>query len=227
MKSFYSFLLAFLLFSLQILPLAQAQTREISCKVVGISDGDTLTCLQDRKPLKVRLLHIDAPESGQPDGKNAKQALAALAFKKQVQLHATGYDKYGRLLAEVYEGSQNINLTLVQQGWAWAYVQTKPLYKEAELIAKNKRIGLWQNPYPVSPSEWRKLKRTNVEQQAQTITDNSTLAACKAKLSCAKFQDFNAAYRYFKQCNAQYMDGNGDGIPCNRLYRKMQAEQSK
>lgn len=204
--------------------------REIACKVVGISDGDTLTCLQDRKQIKVRLLHIDAPESSQPFGNRAKQSLATLVFKKQVILKASGYDKYGRLLAEVYENGNNINLQLVQQGMAWAYVKTQPIYLQAQEKAKAQRIGLWQDSNPISPAEWRKVKGTgynnhNNAPQAVEKPQSFTNITCQAKLSCAKFRDFETANRYFQQCNARYMDGNNDGIPCNKLYRKMMSGQ--
>ena len=95
----------FLFIFIQISPLVYATNeREFQCKVIGISDGDTLTCLKDRTPIKVRLKHIDVPESSQPYGNRAKQALANLVFKKQVTLRTSGYDKYQRLLAVVYEG---------------------------------------------------------------------------------------------------------------------------
>ncbi|MDY6215530.1 thermonuclease family protein [Actinobacillus porcinus] len=78
-------------FSLCILPLTELQARQLQCKVVGINDGDTLICLHKRTQLKVRLQYIDAPESAQPFGNRAKQSLAQLAFKKEVELEITGY----------------------------------------------------------------------------------------------------------------------------------------
>ena len=135
------FFLLSLLFFWQISPLVIAKTeRTIGCKVVGISDGDTLTCLQNRTELKVRLLYIDAPESSQPFGNKAKQALSNLAFKKQVTLQSTGYDKYGRVLAVVYDHNTNVNLKLVEQGMAWAYRQTQSIYEQ--LKSKRKIVEL-------------------------------------------------------------------------------------
>ncbi len=49
-----------------------------SMTVVGITDGDTLTVLHDKKPIKVRHSAIDAPEHNQPYGMQAKQALSDL-----------------------------------------------------------------------------------------------------------------------------------------------------
>ena len=64
-----------LLATLLFLSFAHAETFQ--CKVVGVTDGDTITCLTDQKEqIKVRLYQIDAPESGQVYGQKAKQALS-------------------------------------------------------------------------------------------------------------------------------------------------------
>ena len=56
-------------------------------KVVGITDGDTLTLLTpENRQIKVRLAEIDTPERGQPWGTRAKQALSDLAFGKQARI---------------------------------------------------------------------------------------------------------------------------------------------
>ncbi len=55
-------------------PLAAA---EYIGKVIAVSDGDTLTILTaEKQQVKVRLGEIDTPESGQPYGARAKQALS-------------------------------------------------------------------------------------------------------------------------------------------------------
>lgn len=203
--------------------LLHAQTREIHCRVVGVSDGDTLTCLLDRKQIKVRLLYIDAPESAQPFGNRAKQALSSMVFKRRVTLKSNGYDRYQRLLAEVFdERGRNVNLALVQQGMAWAYSQTLPIYRQAEQQARQQRRGLWQDKNPINPYEWRKQKSgTNAPLSAPSHAQHTV--DCRVQLSCKQIGNYLLAQQYFQQCGWKTLDGNNDGIPCNKLYRQYQA----
>lgn len=134
---------------------------EISCKVVAVSDGDTIRCLTtDKKQLKVRLNQIDAPESKQDFGTRSKQALSDLIFGKDVIIKSTGIDRYKRTLGIIYEGDMNINLAMVKSGMAWAYTQyaDDQAYFDAEKEAKNKKVGLWSQGNPTAPWEWRKTK---------------------------------------------------------------------
>ena len=99
---------------------------EYNGQVVGISDGDTLTLLVPDdarfKQVKVRLGKIDTPESKQPYGERAKQALSDLAFGKPARVVETT-DKYGRTVGRVYVGAVDVNAELVKQGAAWVYRQ--------------------------------------------------------------------------------------------------------
>ena len=99
-------------------------------KVVKIADGDTLTMLVGKTQVKVRLEGIDTPERGQPFGWKAGQSLAKKVFGKVVQVDDLGKDRYGRTLGTVRLGKRNINLELVQDGWAWWYRKYAPKNKE-------------------------------------------------------------------------------------------------
>lgn len=134
---------------------------DFSGKVVGISDGDTITVLRDKTPVKIRLAEIDAPESAQPFGNRAKQALSDLVFGKVVRVEERGQDKYRRTLATIYVDDLNVNAEMVRLGMAWVYRKHAPkksdLYRiEAE--AKLARRGLWADSDPVPPWDWRSIK---------------------------------------------------------------------
>jgi endonuclease YncB( thermonuclease family) len=102
MKSLPRFLVALLM-----LAVAQvAVAGEITGRVVGIADGDTLTVLDAaRQQTRVRLAEIDAPESHQPYGSRAKQALSDLAFGKSVRVVVQDTDRYGRTVGRIYAES--------------------------------------------------------------------------------------------------------------------------
>jgi endonuclease YncB( thermonuclease family) len=70
-----------ILFALSLSAAAQQQT--ITGKVVGVSDGDTITVLDaSNNQHKIRLDGIDAPESSRDFGSRAKQSLSDLVFGK-------------------------------------------------------------------------------------------------------------------------------------------------
>ena len=130
-------------------------------KVVKIADGDTLTLLVDNEQHRIRLSDIDTPERKQPFGARAKQALSELAFGKQARVVKVTVDRYGRIVGRVYVGDLNVNLELVAQGFAWVY---RKYSDDAELLkfeaeAKRKGLGLWANPNPIPPWEWRRGRR--------------------------------------------------------------------
>lgn len=73
---------AFLLLTLLCSHIACA-AEGFPARVVGVTDGDTLTVLTgEKRQVKIRLAGIDAPESGQNFGQKAKQAASELAFGK-------------------------------------------------------------------------------------------------------------------------------------------------
>ncbi len=139
-------------------------TNAITCRIVGISDGDTATCLDAQKQqLKIRFAQIDAPEKGQDFGQAAKKQLSELIFDKQVTLAVHDKDRYGRTVAEVFVDGKNINKQMVATGYAWAYraYMTDSDYLLLETQAKSQGIGLWSAPNPIYPEDYRKAKKTN------------------------------------------------------------------
>lgn len=140
--------------------LAHCAYAETSGKVVGISDGDTLTVLTERQQVKVRLAEIDAPERGQPFGNRSKQSLSGLCFDKTAKLDDKGKDRYGRTLARVYCDGIDANAEQVRRGMAWVYdryVTDRGLYLIQD-EAKAAKRGLWADTEPMPPWEWRRMR---------------------------------------------------------------------
>jgi micrococcal nuclease len=131
-------------------------------RVVGVHDGDTITCLTpDKEQVKVRLDAIDAPELGQPFGQASKKALSEKIFGKDVVVLPKMKDKYGRTIGHVMVGGRDVNLELLEEGMAWHYEQydhNKRL-REAEQSARAAKRGLWQDRDPVPPWDYRKEHR--------------------------------------------------------------------
>ena len=136
---------------------------DFSGPVVSILDGDTLEVLYNQHPERIRLSGIDCPEKGQAYGNNAKHAASALAFGKQVTLQTHGKDKYGRTLGDVLlPDGMNVNHALVKDGACWWYRKYAPadtVLEELERSAREAKKGLWADPQPVPPWEWRKRNR--------------------------------------------------------------------
>jgi micrococcal nuclease len=131
-------------------------------KVIGVTDGDTITVLHDGHPEVLRLNGIDAPEKGQAFGTRAKQFTSALAFGQVVDVLVRDVDRYGRTVADVVlPDGRRLNLEIVRAGFGWwfrRYSQDATL-ASAEAEARTARRGLWADAAPVAPWEWRQARR--------------------------------------------------------------------
>ena len=138
-------------------------SAEMTASVVSVLDGDTIEVRHVQQPERIRLRGIDCPEKGQPFGKNAKQVTAHLVFGKTVTLEPHGKDKYGRTIAEVLlPDGTNVNQELVKAGWCWwyrKYALGDNVLKQLEQEARAAQKGLWADPSPIPPWEWRKRSK--------------------------------------------------------------------
>lgn len=140
----------------------EAGAAEFSGKVVSVHDGDTLTVLVDRRQVKVRLAEIDAPELGQPFGTRSRQSLAGICHQKQATVAPAGRDRYGRTIpGEIACNGVPAGPEQVRRGMAWVFVRYapkgSPLYG-LQTEAQSTRQGLWADPQPVPPWEWRRRR---------------------------------------------------------------------
>lgn len=140
---------------------SHVQADDLQGKVVGVLDGDTIEVLDAaKKPRRIRLAEIDAPEKAQAFGQRSKQALSDLCFAKQARVRIVDQDRYGRAVGRVFCEGQDANLSQVRQGMAWAYERyaKDPAILAAEREARAARRGLWADPNPVPPWQWRRQR---------------------------------------------------------------------
>lgn len=207
-------------------------------QVVRVKDGDSLVVASGGQQVDVRLANIDAPEHGQRRGDEARARLRALVEGKDVELHLRGGDAYRRIVAHVFVDGLDVNATMVSSGLAWvarAY-DPGPQLVRLEDQARAARRGLWADAQPMPPWEWRKACRVNGSQpqcrsQAgraparPTVLRPRTRSAiaamrlprvqCGTKRYCRDMTSCAEAVAFLRQCDLP-MDGDDDGIPCER-----------
>jgi endonuclease YncB( thermonuclease family) len=130
-------------------------------------DGDSLR----KDGAEYRLMAIDAPELNQRCakasgklyncGRDAKEALRRLTFGRALACRVTDRDRYGREVAECFDGSLNINAEMVRLGWAVAYRRHGVFFVPQENEARAARRGLWQGHFD-APEDWRAQQRNNL-----------------------------------------------------------------
>jgi endonuclease YncB( thermonuclease family) len=179
---------------IRIIALAMVVTLSPAClantitgRVIGVSDGDTITVLdKSNQQHIVRLAGIDAPEKSQPHGQRAKENLAKLVYGKQVILDGRKRDRYQRLVAKVNVGIIDINLEQVKSGFAWHYKEyakeqsklDRDNYANAHDSARQRGMGLWSDRSAIAPWDWRKTGRASHRQTQETN------CPCSSKMIC-------------------------------------------
>ncbi len=153
-----SFLSALLIF---LIPLTSFAWKG---RVVGVSDGDTITVLHHGHGEKIRLFGIDCPEKRQAFGKRAKQFTSSLVFRKKVSVIPVAKDRYGRTVALVSVGDVSLNEELVRNGYAWVYTRYChrsfcSRWRKLEEEARELRLGLWANKHCIAPWKYRHFKK--------------------------------------------------------------------
>jgi endonuclease YncB( thermonuclease family) len=130
-------------------------------EVVGVADGDTITVLRDRTPVKIRLYGIDCPERRQAFGKKAKQFTSALVFRKRVKVKPVTQDRYGRTVAWVFVDGKNLCEELVGHGLAWHYKKysSDRNLGKLEIQARKRKEGLWSDPHAIAPWKFRRARK--------------------------------------------------------------------
>lgn len=137
---------------------------ENSGRVVKVKDGDSLVLLEaGNRETEIRLAHVDAPERGQPYNRVAREFLESLVAGNTVTYRVyEPEDRYGRVVAEVFvNDTLLVNKEMVRNGYAWHFRRYSDdrSYGRLEKQARQAGLGLWQEPDPVAPWEYRAEKR--------------------------------------------------------------------
>jgi endonuclease YncB( thermonuclease family) len=137
-------------------------------KVIGVTDGDTVTLLDAQKNQhKIRLHGIDAPEKAQAFGNKSKQSLHEMVHGKEVFVDVQKKDKYGRSVGKILVNHTDACLEQIKRGMAWHYKQhaseqspeDRDVYAQAESTARAQSLGLWKDKTPTPPWEFRKQNK--------------------------------------------------------------------
>jgi len=133
--------------------------------VTGVADGDTLYAHVDGHSIRIRLAQIDAPEKAQAFGRRSEQSLRELVGKKQVELTWKSLDRYGRPIAQVAVDGLDVNAEQVKRGFAWVFrrYSNDSALIALEAHAKSAGAGLWADPHPIAPWEWRAARREGTD----------------------------------------------------------------
>jgi endonuclease YncB( thermonuclease family) len=215
--------------------------QEFTAKIIAVLDGDTVLVRRESGLVKIRLAEIDAPEVGhagmggqppnsqkpQPFGITSKLSLSDMVLGKQVKVVSQAVDQYGRLVAHLSVNGLDVNAEQIRRGMAWEYSN---FHSNQALIslqneARQAPRGLWAQSNPTPPWEWRKqhpgtfFSKPNaaVSSDATPANTNTHNPGCGNKRRCSEMSSCEEAKYYFAQCGVKTLDGDGDGVPCEKL----------
>jgi micrococcal nuclease len=135
------------------------------CHVYAVSDGDTIRAMCKDEPITVRIANIDAPETKQPFGKQAKAYAVKLALGKKVHVTGQNRDRYGRTVATItLPNGADLGREMVRSGYAWEFVRYSKDAKlqSLEAAARRARLGLWAEDAPIYPAAFRQARRSKL-----------------------------------------------------------------
>lgn len=146
---------------------AHEVTHEVRGQIVKVTDGDTVTLLNERDiRITIRLAGIDAPELRMQYGQAAQAYLRDLVLNKVVIAKTHKKDRFGRIVATLWVNSEDVNLAMIHAGMAWHYKKYQTdqpkhltaIYDKSEQAARTAMQGLWRQQNPTPPWLWRKCR---------------------------------------------------------------------
>jgi len=194
--------------------------------VSKVIDGDTVIVNGE----SVRLLGMDTDERGYPCYNEAKKRIEELILDKEVILEkdAEDRDQYGRILRYIFLDGKNINLQLVEEGFAVArFYPENQKYKaeilESEKYARDNKLGCkWREEKVEAEVNILEQEETKTETKEQETIDTSKYICNEEAYNCGDFKTHAEAQAVFNACggvnnDVHGLDRDSDGDPCETL----------
>ena len=205
--------LAVLVIILTLPVLAWSQQAAWQGKVVGVSDGDTITVMHQGKGERIRLYGIDCPEKRQAFGKKAKQFTSKMVFGKNVEVRPVTTDRYGRTIAWIYIDGACLNEALLKAGLAWHYKRysSDRHLADLEIVARHGKAGLWSDPYSVPPWDFRRgaivftTDKPKITIRSQTWVNQKKMVY-HGNIKSKKFHRPSCKYYNCRNCTATFQN---------------------
>lgn len=153
-------LVLFLIFGLN----AEASDEPALVGTASVIDGDTI----EIHGARIRMHGIDAPESRQECmradgtawrcGQKAALALSDLIGRSTVRCEPRDHDRYGRIVALCFKGTEDLSRWMIVNGWAVAYRKYSLDYVADEERAQRAKVGIWSGTFEM-PWDWRASRR--------------------------------------------------------------------
>ena len=207
--------------------------------VVKVIDGDTITVDAGGKKETVRLIGVDAPETGAKKecfSKEAEESVKNILSDVSIELEEdesqNDRDKYGRLLRYIIlKDGSNFNKTLIREGSAREYTyktayKYQKEFKNAENEARKAKKGLWNACYDDNNnhnSGGDEDRNSNNSLSSAPILGTSDCYCESNKYNCSDFKTHFEAQEVFECCmkktggDIHKLDGNSDNQVCESL----------
>lgn len=143
--------------------LLAVKANTLNGRVVEVLDGKTMTVENTGRRIKVALKLAEPPEKEQAYSDVARLHLSGLVLGRQVAVEYTGLGAEALLLGRVFCENRDVGLQMIRDGVAWfdrSYESElneaeRRVYADSEQAARSEHRGIWQDPAPVAPWEWR------------------------------------------------------------------------
>ena len=170
---------------------ANVNAASLYGKVIEVNSGDVITIFNLNRPVRVKLVGVDAPEMNQAFGDVAKKHLSDLVFDKAVLVNYSGISSDSSLTGRVLLNDADIGAQMIRDGAAWFDPNTsdrlaatdREVYQQSEQAARSERRGLWQEANPTAPWEFVKAERFRKYSAVSTNTNESTSPKVKRNTS--------------------------------------------